>query len=119
MTPPSSPPASMIIAGSGETSLWGGSGEFNDVLYGGAGKDTFYYAFGNGNDTINGAASGDVVNIAADIENLYAEVVDNAVVINFKDGGKLTVNDGVAAEYVIQGAGTYNLDRNNTWIKRL
>ena len=40
-----------ILAGNGNSSLWGGN-LGNDLLVGGERKNTFYYTFENGNDTI-------------------------------------------------------------------
>ncbi|MBR4384753.1 MAG: hypothetical protein IKP64_14505, partial [Selenomonadaceae bacterium] len=51
-----------IIAGKGDSSLWGGIFG-DDLLIGGESQNTFFYHLGEGNDTIQGAKSGDIVDL--------------------------------------------------------
>lgn len=117
-----------IYAGSGDTSLWGGAtGEGagqvgNDVLYGGAGQDVFFYKYGNGADTVY-AGEGDVINLAVTLDDIDStSIEDEKVVVNFKDGGSVTVNDGGSnVAYQVQGDGDsiYLVDRENgKWVKK-
>ena len=90
--------------------MWGGNGG-NDLMYGGAAADEFYYAAGNGSDTIN-AGSGDsvyFVNITLD-DITIDTVTSTAVAFSFKDGGKLTVNDGNNGVSFTVGNETYRLN---------
>ena len=92
----------IISAGSGNSSLWGGNGG-DDILMGGAGKDSFFYTNGNGNDTIGGTNEGDLVYLSEiTLDHIASTSVENNVAtINFKDGGKLTVNDASNASYIL------------------
>lgn len=95
-----------IIAGSGDTSLWGGDGG-NDLMVAGTGKDTFFYNRGNGADTINGAKDGDVVDLTnIQLDQILGEITDTGVELKFSDGGSLTVNSTAAVEYKV-GETTY------------
>ncbi|MCR5833419.1 MAG: hypothetical protein K6G55_02025 [Selenomonadaceae bacterium] len=85
----------VIYAGTGETSLWGGSGG-NDLLVGGDGEDTFYYVLGDGNDTMDNVGDGDEV-ILRDcmLSDLVASAGETSVTISIKSSGELlTVNEG-------------------------
>lgn len=107
-----------IIAGSGETSLWGGQ-VGDDVLYGGKGKDTFFYAYGNGTDTVYGAEEGDVVNLSlnlADIADAVSGMEEDKVAIKFTDGGSLTVNGDVSkVAFKVEGETYYADVENKAW----
>ena len=110
-----------IYAGDGETSLWGGHGG-NDVLIGGTAKNTFFYAHGNGEDTIQGAKTDDVVNFADNTLDQIAttEIGATSIALNFKDGGKLIVNDsGAAVAFKVQGDTYFANRENNSWTKKL
>lgn len=92
-----------ILAGNGNSSLWGGNGG-DDLLVGGESKNTFYYTLGNGNDTVTGVNDGDIVNLAGvSLENIIgADFSNNSLALNFSDGGKLTVNDdGKGVNFVV------------------
>ena len=87
-----------IIAGQGDSSLWGGWSASDDVLIGGAAHNEFYYEVGNGRDTIQSANDGDVINLGASLEQINfdnTQITSSGVVVQFNDGGSLTV-DGTA-----------------------
>ena len=92
----------IISAGSGDTSLWGGNGG-DDILVGGTGKNSFFYTNGNGSDTIGGVNEGDLVYLSEiTLDQIASTSVENNVAtINFKDGGKLTINDASNASYIL------------------
>ena len=93
-----------LIGGAGKNSLWGGNGsEGNDLLFGGAGQNSFFYANGNGDDSISGTSEGDLVYLSeVTLDNIASTAVENGVAtINFKDGGKLTVNDAGNCSYIL------------------
>jgi len=89
-----------ILAGNGDSSLWGGSGG-NDLLVGGTGKNTFFYTNGNGNDTIASAKDGDIVYLSqVTLEQISSSnITADAVTLNFKDGGSLQVNSNADITY--------------------
>lgn len=91
-----------IRAGSGDSSLWGGNSG-DDLLIGGAGHDSFYYTNGNGNDSISGSTAGDVVFLfEVTLDQIASTGVENGTaVINFKDGGSLTVSDATNCQFVM------------------
>lgn len=110
--------ANTITAGSGNASLWGGSGSASDVLIGGSGQNSFYYELGNGADTINNANDGDTVNLFdTSLENIVsAEITSGGVVVQFTDGGSLTVNSNKDVNYVLKDGSTWSADHSNhTW----
>ena len=108
----------VIIAGEGDASLWGGTGG-DDLLTGGDGKNMFFYTNGNGNDTIAGANDGDVVYFSGvTLEQISSSsVVDGNAVINFADGGKVTVTDVTGKQgidFVVEGSGqTFRVGDDN------
>ncbi|MBR4384559.1 MAG: hypothetical protein IKP64_13500, partial [Selenomonadaceae bacterium] len=104
-----------IIAGKGDSSLWGGEFASDDLLIGGAGKNTFFYHLGNGNDTIQGAKFGDIVDLnTLTIDQVVGEIGDGFVVLKFIDGGSLTVA-GTEVEFRINNDGTTYLVDNGEW----
>ena len=73
-------------------------------MVGGTGaQNTFFYTNGNGNDTISGTNAGDVVYLAeVTLEQLASTSVENGTaVLNFKDGGQLTVADAANCQFVM------------------
>ena len=98
-----------ILGGLDNASLWGGNGG-DDSLVGGSGQNMFFYTNGNGSDTISGTNEGDVVYLSAvTLENLAGtDFNGSAITLNFKDGGKLTVNDASNCAFVM--GGTENQD---------
>ena len=99
-----------ILAGSGDTSLWGGNGG-DDFMQGGAGHDSFFYTNGNGNDTISGSSAGDVVFLSEmTLEQLSTTAVSNGTaVISFKDGGSLTIGDAANCQFVLTQGDQYQV----------
>ncbi len=89
-----------ILAGNGDSSLWGGNAG-NDFMQGGAGKNTFFYTIGNGSDSIAGANNGDVVYLSqVTLEQIAStNITADAVTLNFKDGGSLQVNSNADITY--------------------
>ncbi|MBR4904267.1 MAG: hypothetical protein IKZ53_06320, partial [Selenomonadaceae bacterium] len=87
----------------------------DDLLIGGEGQNMFFYTLGNGNDSISGTNSGDIVYLSAvTLENLAgSEFNGNSVAINFKDGGKLTVNDAENCSFIM-GDQTYYVDSEHS-----
>ena len=113
--------ANTIMAGSGNASLWGGSGNANDLLVGGTGHNSFYYQQGDGADTINNANDGDVVSLFdTSLDNiLSADITSTGVVVNFNNGGSLTVNSNNDVTYQLSDGSTWSADHTNkTWSKK-
>ena len=100
-----------LIAGTGDSSLWGGAG--NDVLQGNnTGSTTFYFGNGNGKDVITASNSDDkVVLYNANLTDVKSADVtkSGAMEIQLKDGSSLTVN-GISS-----GASTFQLADGSTW----
>ena len=91
--------ANQIYAGSGGSSLWGGTGGA-DTLIGGEGYDEFFFARGSGIDVIQNALQNDLINLS-DItldDIISVDVTESAVNLRFIDGGNLYVegNSGVS-----------------------
>ena len=91
------------IFGSAENStMWGSAAAGNDTLVGGAGVNTFLYGKGNGNDVALNVDGNDIVNLYdVELDDIVigtatgGEMIDNnAVTINLKDGGSITVQTG-------------------------
>jgi hypothetical protein len=113
--------ANTITAGSGNASLWGGTGNANDLLVGGTGQNSFYYEQGDGRDTVNNAHDGDVVNLFdTSLENITAaNITGTGVVFEFNNGGSLTVNSNAAVDYKLADGSTWTADHtNNTWNRK-
>ena len=107
-----------IIAGNGDSSLWGGNGG-DDLLVGGTGKNTFYYLQGNGSDTIAGAHDGDEVILSTVTLDQIAStsIAADSVSINFKDGGSLQVNSNANVTYQLADGSKYSANHEQaTWI---
>ena len=105
----------VIMAGANDASLWGGNGG-DDLLVGGEGQNTFFYANGNGNDTASSVNDGDIFYLSGvTLEQIStATFEDGNAVINFTDGGKLTIDDAESKKdvSVIVGASgqTYKIE---------
>ena len=109
---------STIIAGSGNTSMWGGEGG-NDWLVGGDGKDTFFYGKGNGQDTIV-AGEGDTVVLGISLDDLTDDytIADDGISFTLNDGGKVTVIDnGADIDYKV-GEDTYTFSHETNSFKQ-
>lgn len=99
-----------IIAGQGDSSLWGGSSSSNDLLIGGKSQNTFFYFMDNGRDTIQGANNGDKVildNISLD-QIISTNITADAVFINFNDGGSLKVDGQSDVTYQLADGSKYS-----------
>ncbi len=74
----------------------GGTG--NDTLDGGAGDDTYIYNLGDGNDTLKDFTGNDVMQLGAGIvaTDITFSRVNNDLIIQFPDGGSITVTDQFA-----------------------
>ncbi len=106
-----------IIAGSNNTSMWGGESGSNDVMTGGNGADMFWYGLGEGNDVIDNANGADSVNLyninLGDIASF--EDFQSGVKLNFS-AGSLTINGADTPKVMLADGSSYKYDRNSaTW----
>ncbi len=102
-----------ILGGAGENNLWGGYSSENDTLVGGAGKNTFFYGMGNGRDVIQNVHDGDIVSLE-DItldQITDANITAGGVVLNFQDGGSLTVDGTADVTYQFNDGSKYSANR--------
>lgn len=104
-----------IYDGSGNSSLWGGTGNVDDTLVGSSGAEMFWYGKYDGYDVITNADSSDVVNLY-DVnlsEITAANVSANQVVIRFNTGTALVIKDSnsVTPTFQLGGGGRYNYNR--------
>ena len=102
-----------ILAGHGDSSLWGGFTASDDVLQGGESKNTFFYCNGNGRDTISGINDGDAM-ILSDIsldQIISTNISNDAVSINFIDGGSLRINGSADVTYQLADGSKYSANR--------
>ena len=107
-----------IISGGGNSSLWGGAGDADDLLKGGSGKNTFWYGQGEGNDTIQNAKSTDAINFyniqLADITSI--EKTSSGWNIGILSNN-LTINGDMPTANLADGSTwTYNSE-TETWSK--
>lgn len=103
----------VIMAGSGNSSLWGGRGAVSDTLIGGNSEDTFWYYLGNGNDVIMNAGDGDTINLKSmTFDDLASrEITATGVNLTFTDGGSLSVRgENIGAVFAIDG-NSYTVDQ--------
>ena len=103
-----------IYGGLGNASLWGGNGG-NDLLVGGSGQNMFSYRLGNGSDTITGVNDGDTVDLAGvTLDDIVsADFTNNALALNFSDGGKLTVNENGKGVNFVVGDQTFHVNNEH------
>ncbi len=107
-----------IIAGSGNSTLWGGNGTESDTLIGGSGNDTFLYYKNNGNDVIANSSASDVINLAnimlADIGSIKTS--SNSISLKFNNGQTLTVNDsgGDSAKFLLGDGSSWKYSHTNS-----
>ena len=110
-----------ILAGQGDSKLWGGHSTSNDLLIGGNSRNTFFYCNGNGRDTIAGAHDGDAV-ILSDVtldQISETSITKDAVAINFKDGGSLQINSRADVTYQLADGSKYFANHEQaTWIAK-
>ena len=106
----------VLMASSGNSSLWGGAG--NDTLYGGAGTDNFYYLKGEGNDVITNVDSNDIINIwRIGYEDLSsADISSDEITVNFTDGGSVKIIGSADVTFKLDNSTSWTADRTNkTW----
>ena len=108
----------IITAGSGGSSLWGGTGGA-DTLTGGNGQDIFFFGKNDGADIINNAASSDVVNLydvsLSDI--VAANISGNAVSATFNTGATLQINsaENLSSTFRLADSSWKYNHRSNQW----
>lgn len=105
-----------IFDGSGNSTLWGGSGSVNDTIIAGPGAETFLFGKYDGSDKILGANSNDVVNlynvtlddvmangVSVESKNITLKLYSGAVLSIEDKGDNLTptfeLSDGSAYQY--------------------
>lgn len=102
-----------LIAGKGDSSLWGGTGNTNDTMIGGRGENEFYFGKGEGKDLITSSNNDDKVMLynvtLADIDGSKTGVKDGRMVVALNDGSTLTIEN-----YKSHGAETFQL-ADSTW----
>lgn len=107
-----------IIAGLGNSTLWGGESADSDLLIGGDGQNIFVYNKGNGNDTIQETNDGDFVvfnDISLD-QIMSSNITSDAVYINFTDGGSLQIEGSNDVTYQLANGSRYSANHlTNTW----
>ena len=101
-----------IVGGAGDSSLWGGDGNYDDTLTGGEGFETFFFGQYEGNDIIIGATEDDTINLfniaLSDVTS--SETVSGGVKLNFNNGAySLTMQD-------YSGTPTFALAQGGNWI---
>lgn len=110
-----------IIASTGGSTLYGGSGSSNDTLVGGNGADTFIYHAGNGNDVIQSVGSDDTI-MLYDVSLSDLTTTETTAGLQIKVGSTsqtLTVEGSNAgqATFVVDGTKYHitNESGNYTW----
>ena len=94
--------------------MWGGADSANDVMYGGTGSNLFYYEYGNGNDVIQSANDGDYISLGMSIDQIdfdKSNVTSSGAVIQFTDGGSLTLNSTASVTIGLDDGNTYTVNR--------
>ena len=102
----------LIVAGAGQTNLWGGQDFANDFLVGGTGYDTFVCGKSEGSDTVSSASVADAVHLYDVTLNDIAYTVSDGrgtVALQFKTGNVLTVqgSDFASAAFVLADGSAY------------
>ena len=104
-----------IVGGSGNSSLWGGSGSFDDTLIGGTGSEVFWYGKFDGNDVVNNAESNDTIFLYdSTLEHITdARTKDSEIKLIFNTNSVLSINCADSISPVVMLADksrwTYNL----------
>ncbi|MBQ7629900.1 MAG: calcium-binding protein [Selenomonadaceae bacterium] len=106
-----------ILAGSGDTSLWGGNSNSNDVLFGGGGADMFWFGIGEGEDVINNVNANDTVNLYNVNLSDIAAATDYQTGLQIKlSSGTLNVDGVETPKFLLSDGKSYRYDRENaTW----
>ena len=113
--------ANLILAGMGDTNLWGGQDFANDVLVGGLGTDTFICGKTEGSDSVTQAGANDIVRLYdATLSDIVATAADGAgnVGIRFAAGNVLTVNcaDFLSPTFALADGSRYVYNRvESSW----
>jgi hypothetical protein len=105
-------------AGTGGSSLWGGSGKHADILMGSEGEDTFIYHYGEGNDMVL-ADEEDTVDLSSvSVEQIrQLKLEDNRVLCVFDDYSTLDVA-GRIGKFLVDG-NTYQVDYDNKVVNKV
>lgn len=106
-----------IIAGAGDSSMWGGDSGSNDVLTGGDATNMFWYGLGEGNDVINNADSNDSVNLYnISLKDIVSfEDFQSGVKLNMSSSS-LTINATETPKVMLADGTSYRYDRStSTW----
>ena len=84
-----------IYAGDGGSSLWGGSGNYDDNLIGGAGTDIFVSGKYQGNDVLTNVSSADEILLtdATMADLISVNEGDNTIAFTFSTGNILLIGD--------------------------
>lgn len=104
-----------IIAGQGDSSLWGGFSPSNDLLIGGNSRNTFFYCMGNGNDTIQGTNDKDFI-ILSDVsldQIIETSITADSVSIRFNDGGSLQIQGTSDVTYQLADGSKYSANHQH------
>ena len=110
-----------IIAGSGNSSLWGGFGSSDDTLIGGDGDDVYWFGKGDGHDVINNSTYSDRVMLwdvlLDDISSI--DINSEKISVGFNAGGTLEINGqgngNIASTFTLANDNqtTWQYDHNN------
>lgn len=106
----------LIMAGAGNTALWGGADFANDILVDGAGYDTFYCGKSEGSDCVLNASAIDTVCLYdTTLSDIVAAVSDGngTVALQFNTGNVLMVNgtDLQSATFALADGSRYAYNR--------
>ena len=109
--------SNQIIAGSGSTSMWGGTGG-DDTMIGGSSRDYFVYVNGNGNDLAKNFKAGssnnsDVIYLQGNLGTIERE--GNTVTVNGASGGSLIIETDFSTDEAI----LYTIDGTNIGAAKL
>ena len=103
----------IIIAGQGDASLWGGFSLTDDLLIGGESHNTFFYCLSNGNDTITRVNKGDKVILSTvTLDQITGtKITADSVSIDFIDGGSLQINGNSDVTYQLADGSKYSANQ--------
>ncbi|MBR1396730.1 MAG: hypothetical protein IJ563_04265, partial [Selenomonadaceae bacterium] len=115
----------VIIGGSGNNSLWGGSytdeNAGDDTLIGSTGSNEFFYLKGNGNDVIQNIKSDDLINLLdITLEDITSmEITNSGINVKLNDGGSLQVNSNTDVTFQLADGNKWQSNHlNRNWIKK-
>ena len=106
-----------ILAGSGDSSLWGGNSNSNDTLIGGDGADIFWFGVGEGEDVISNTDENDTVKLYNVGLNDIAAATDYQTGLQIKLSSGTVKVDGVETPtFMLADGSSYRYDRESaTW----